>query len=52
MAGHSTQCNWLRKDGSIAMLNRDQIMESVEGSLKRLGTDYIDILHVGEWPER
>lgn len=52
VAGHAEQCTWLRKDGSHTKINRDQIMESVEGSLERLGTDYIDILHLGDWPER
>lgn len=52
MAGHCEQCDWLRKDGAYTRLNRDQILESVEGSLERLGTDYIDVLHIGDWPER
>ena len=29
-------------------LSRKHIMEAVDGSLKRLGTDYIDIYHVGD----
>jgi aryl-alcohol dehydrogenase-like predicted oxidoreductase len=32
-------------------LNEKQIREAVDGSLKRLGTDYIDVLQL-HWPER
>ncbi|KAL3914330.1 MAG: hypothetical protein SGPRY_007664 [Prymnesium sp.] len=32
-------------------LSRAQIIESVDSSLKRLGTDYIDLLQI-HWPER
>ena len=34
-----------------ARLNREHIFEAVEGSLKRLKTDYIDVYQV-HWPER
>ena len=30
-------------------LSREHILEQVEASLRRLGTDYIDIYHVHEW---
>ncbi|CAM9619841.1 unnamed protein product, partial [Discosporangium mesarthrocarpum] len=52
VAGSSGRYNWQRKDGTPTRLTRDQIMESVEGSLERLGTDYIDLLHLGDWPDR
>lgn len=52
VAGRHPRCTWLRKDGSHTKLSRDQILESVEGSLERLGTDYIDLLYLGDWPER
>lgn len=43
---------WLRKDGTFPKLTRDHILESVHGSLERMGTDYIDVLSFGDWPER
>lgn len=43
--------NWLRDDGSGAQLTRAQILESVDKSLKRLGTDHIDLLQI-HWPDR
>lgn len=42
---------WFRKDGSRCRLTRAQIDEAVFGSLRRLGTDYIDLYQV-HWPER
>ncbi len=42
---------WFRKDGSAGIVNRQQILEAVEGSLKRLKTDYIDLYQI-HWPER
>jgi aryl-alcohol dehydrogenase-like predicted oxidoreductase len=42
---------WFRKDGSPAELSRRQIEEAIDGSLKRLGTDYIDLYQI-HWPDR
>ncbi|MEP3275735.1 MAG: aldo/keto reductase [Stappiaceae bacterium] len=42
---------WLREDGSPGELNRRQIEEAVNKSLRRLGTDYIDLYQV-HWPDR
>lgn len=42
--------SWIR-GGRETRLNRAQIMEAVNGSLKRLNTDYIDLYQV-HWPDR
>jgi aryl-alcohol dehydrogenase-like predicted oxidoreductase len=49
VSGRSERIDWLRADGSSTQVNRAQIIESVDASLKRLGTDYIDLLQV-HWP--
>jgi hypothetical protein len=53
VSGRSDRITWLprRKKGTSACLTRDQIVDSVEASLKRLGTDYIDLLQL-HWPDR
>ena len=42
---------WFRDDGSKGELSRAQIEEAVNKSLKRLGTDHIDLYQI-HWPDR
>lgn len=51
VAGNSDRLTWLRKHGKGTKVRRADIMESVDASLKRLGTDYIDLLQI-HWPDR
>jgi aryl-alcohol dehydrogenase-like predicted oxidoreductase len=51
VCGRRDRITWLprRKEGTPAALTRDQILDSVDASLERLGTDYIDLLQL-HWP--
>ena len=60
ICGYSTDYGWLRSsDGNImnvsgttgSRLNKQQIVQAVDAQLKRLGTDYIDLLSF-HWPDR
>jgi aryl-alcohol dehydrogenase-like predicted oxidoreductase len=42
---------WYRRDGRQTRIERAQIDEAVEGSLRRLGTDVIDLYQI-HWPDR
>jgi aryl-alcohol dehydrogenase-like predicted oxidoreductase len=42
---------WYRRDGRQTRIDRAQIDEAVEGSLRRLGTDVIDLYQI-HWPDR
>jgi aryl-alcohol dehydrogenase-like predicted oxidoreductase len=39
------------RNGAATRLNKEQIIASVDSSLKRIGTDYIDLLQL-HWPDR
>lgn len=51
VCGYSKHINWVRDAGAPTRVTREQVRESVEKSLQRLGTDYIDILQI-HWPDR
>ena len=50
VAGRSEN-TWLREGEKPTEVSRDQIVEAVEGSLRRLQTDWIDLYQI-HWPDR
>ena len=51
VCGYNERFTWFREDGSGTRVSAKQIVESVEASLKRLNTDYVDLLQI-HWPDR
>lgn len=50
VSGYGRQ-TYLRADGELPRVNEKNILESVDKSLQRLGTDYVDLLQI-HWPDR
>lgn len=51
ICGPAPHMTWYNEDGSPRRHNADQIRAAVEGSLRRLQTDYIDLYQL-HWPDR
>lgn len=53
VCGRSSRVTWLprRNENTPAAVTREQILDSVDASLERLGVDYIDLLQI-HWPDR
>ncbi|KXZ41733.1 hypothetical protein GPECTOR_301g817 [Gonium pectorale] len=51
VSGYSDRSPWVRNPPRTTRVNREQILESVDASLKRLQVDHVDLLQI-HWPDR
>jgi len=51
VSGQSERNTWVRDPPEVTRVTPKQIIQSVDSSLKRLQTDYIDLLQI-HWPDR
>lgn len=51
MSGYSDALTYMRQGGGPTRVTAQQIEESVDKSLARLGTDHVDLLQI-HWPDR